>query len=320
MEDNQWKKNLDEVHDVLKTIHPEGFIGVREAGFWTKVGEVLWIKDADREEGRIEKDMQKEKDQIEGKFLIAAEKTQSHEVKYLLLAIKHIYLGMYDQLLQEKSSIDYLKNLCGRMLKNKKVPQAVKHKMGEHIEKVVNDWLDSLKSFQEAINAVYASAQNRSSITLGLSKLMHTHGSSFIRRRQEISLIKEALRDEKRFERDAENILAMHIKSMDALDKTLKKGDDEEAEEINDFQKAEKLLAIEWEEILNDFKDEEKEILAAVKKQDLPPRDEVQFKQLDHIIMDVILKPMIESLRKSQNQLQSIAVEVRSLAKALEAA
>ena len=310
--------------DIQKTIaanHAAALMAIQEFIFFRRVGESFDVRRGYKEEKReftAEENVEKD---ITGHFVMKAEAETDKVVKEANNATRHLYKAMFNPLIFVKLQLDQHTRFVETVLKSKKIPDDVKAMIGKGVLDAMKKWHNFLESVNKDINSIFAGAKDRKTLGLALKSLVHTKGASYIRMRQQRSLINDAFKVAAKtgaIERMLEDM--KNVRNKEEAEAEIRKLRDMITESEQKYEKAEALLAIEWKEVEECLNDLYGVVEKGTAAHELPQMDTAQLEELRTLIFNSVTEHFLESMRKAMNQLDTkvgtLVAETEKLARA----
>ncbi len=318
MEEKEFDELKERIAAAIHKCHMAALKGLAPHETIRQIAARLEIKYAEKHEKRAKHDIEDLREKIQEHFVAEAEKAESKLVKEVILAVKDIYLAVFNIMIFEKVEVLKLDHFVEHVLKSNKLPAELKKMIADSVLPLVKEWHDSMKDLHKGANAVYASAKDRTTTSLGLTKLMHTQGPSYIKRKQEMNQVKDGHKDAAKSADLEDDIYKMHFKDKDDAQKKLDKFRKLQEESLADYGKAVRLLFVDWEETVKYLSDAGLEVEKAVGEHELPTLDQKQMEELRGLIIEKVMEPFVHSINEGVNQLDRIRNEVEDTAQKLE--
>ncbi|MFC1741821.1 hypothetical protein ACFL3V_04770 [Nanoarchaeota archaeon] len=320
MEQAKYDKLKLLIEKVMHAYHTAALKGITPHTTIRGIATSIELKYAEKEEKRIEKELDNLKKDIEKHYVTAAETDEYNIAKYILKMIRNIYRSIFNIMVFEKVELLELEHFVETVLHRSKLPAIVKKDLGDKIVALATDWQKNLRSLQNGANAVFASGKGQKTVSLQLTKMLHTQGASYMKRRQEINGVKDAHRDAATAEDLGRKILKIHFKSKEDAETKVQNFYSTYKRSLEEFEKAVKLIFIDWEEAFQYLREEDATVEKAAAEHELPELDKKQMKELRQVIVNKISESFIHNIREGINQLNTIKGDVESTAQKLQKA
>jgi hypothetical protein len=315
MEEKDFQNILKLLDDMLHKLHLAALKGLAPHETIRGIATSLEIRFQEKELARAEKDIKEAEEMIEQHLVTKVEEKEQHIYRDILRAVKNIYLAIFNSMIQQKVEIMEMEEFVEKALK--KIPAGeFKKELAAVILELIKDWKDDLRAIHNGANGVLANAKDRKSTALAITKLLHTQGPSYFKRKQEQKLMKDAHKKGEKAEKEGLTILRMQFKNKEEAKKRLEQYKKDEKQSIQEYMKAIKLLDTDWEQASKDFDKINTDIENAVAKHEVPSRDAEQVQQIVHKLLHVI-EQYTHSLNEGVNQLDSIRKSIKGSAEKL---
>ncbi len=317
MKDKDYKKLLELIDKLAHKCHLAALHGTKDFEFMRGVATHLEIRFEEKEIVHAEQELKKLEEEIRLHLVEAAQGEEFKILKNLEKAIKNLYLAMFNALVFERREIWDMDAFVKDVIKN--IPSSdFKKEVAKMIDGIVDRWKTNLRSMQQAANAINATAAERGTIALKMTDMLHTHGASFMKRLQEQRLLKDAHKEEVKAVKAGQKITKRKFSSKEEAEKLLEEMKVDETKSIEEYKKACKLLALDWESALEALDKILDDVKAGAEAHELPKSDEDQIKEVRARIVHKLVEPFTHSLEQGVNQLDSIRKGLADHAKELE--
>lgn len=313
MEEADYKKYLELLEKLAHKCHLAALKGTADFEFARSVTTHFEIRAEEKELVNAEDDLKKLEAEIEEHLVQKAEGEEYNVLKNISKAIKNLYLSIFNMLIFERAEIRDLEAFVdGAMAQFKEGAEEFKKEIAKVALGLAREWHDDLKKIMSGVHAVEATAKDRKTIALGLTKALHTHGASFMKRRQEQNLIKHARKEGDKAHEEGIRILQRKFHSKEEAEKILEAMEEDEKKSIEEYEKAFKLLATDWEFAFEEFDKLSGLVDTAAKEHELPTRDPAQMDEIHKLLIAKLVAPFGHSLQEGVNQLDSMVRELES--------
>jgi hypothetical protein len=290
---------------IANTRHALSLQGIREYPHLRLIGEKLDVKRAYREEKAADKGITAFEDYVNKHMVLPAEKKQGEIVIKILKGIDHMHKAGFDTEMFLKMGVDDQIKFIDKVLKSKKITPELKQMLAKKMKRPLKKWHEVLRTVHNSANALYAAAKERTTTALALTKAFQKDGANYFRMRKQYRLVRKAYKKLKESRKIQKHLLKMDIKSKEQAEKELEMLSQMLAQAEEQYERAEKLLFIEWQEIDQYLLNLDKEITLAVRNKEIPPNSEKQIHELVGFVIEQILKPFVVEINTGVNQLDA---------------
>jgi hypothetical protein len=319
MEEADFKKVLELIEKVIHKCHLAALKGLAPHERLRAIATHLEIKYAEKHAKHVEKNIEALNKDIEQHFVTAAQQDEYKILKDIPFIIKDIYKSVFNAMVSEKVEVLNTQDFVEHVVK--KIGTAeLRKEIAKALLPYVNDFKDNLRALHNGANAVLANARDRKTVALAMTKLFHTQGATYMKRRQEQHLIKDARKDAVKAEGIEARLLKMHFKTKEQADKEIAKMRDLQKRSLAEFTKGSKLLFADWEQAVKYLEDTGVAIEKAAAEHELPTKDPAQIKQISGLIVEKVIEPFVHSIDEGVNQLDRLRKELENEVEKLEKA
>lgn len=310
MEEKKFQEAKKLAKEIADSRHALALKGVKEYPRLRLVGEKLDVKRAYKEEKAADKGIHSFEDYVHKHMVLPAEKKEGEIVLKILKGIDHMHKAGFDTEMFLKIAVEDQIEFIDKVLKSKKMPPELKQMLVKKLKRPLKKWHDVLRTVHNSANALYAASKERTTTTLALTKAFQKDGANYFRMRKQYRLVRKAYNKLKESRKIEKHLLKMDIKSKEQAEKALETLSQTLTQAEEQYERAEKLLFIEWEEIDQYLLNLYNAVTAAVRNKEIPPGSEKQIRELIGFIIEQILKPFVDEINTGVNQINSMVNEL----------
>ncbi|MFH1064696.1 MAG: hypothetical protein V1729_06440 [Candidatus Woesearchaeota archaeon] len=316
MKDKDYKKFLELLEKLAHKCHLVALKGTMTLDMARSIATNLEVRFEEKELVHADSELKKLEAEIKEHLVSKAEKSEIKVLTNIVKAIKNLYLSMFNVLVFERKEILDLDEFVTDVMKD--IPSSdFKKEVAKMIQGLVNKWQDNLRSMHQAANGVFAAAKERKSVALMVTDMLHTHGAGYMKRLQEQRLLKDAHKEEVKAQKTGKKITKRKFHSKEEAEKLLAQMEVDETKSIEEYKKACKLLALDWEFGLEELDRLEATVGSAVKAHELPSMDDEQLREIRHRVLQKLIEPFTHSIEQGVNQLNALKNNLDSHTKGL---
>ncbi len=300
------------IQEARGKIHLGGLRGESLRAFLRAAITNLHFKWIQKKERNIGNSLENFKKDIEKHLVLDAENDEIKAVKNIVKDYTYLYLTLHSLLLFEKYDLEqfekFVEKLTNFAEKKKLDKEAVRNCVNVLTESA-NMWKNDIEQLRKMINSVFERAEGKSGWALTMFEKMHKEG--FFIRYQERKHFKEAIHDEKTFEKAMKKVSGGgQIKNLDELKNLMNSIKDKEKEMAYDFLIVYKMLFETWDSITKQMITLLGLTEAAAKQHEIPTKDYEKMVNLHNLIVKNLDEDYLHALRIDDKQLEGTYSEV----------
>lgn len=281
-------------------------------------GERREIRLEEKELGVIEMHIDNMVADLEKHLVTAGETEFAKSMRMFPKAIKNLYLSTFNIMIFEKKQLLDMREFVEKSVKKLPAGQ-FKQDLVRTLNVLIELWQKDLRILLNGIHGVIATAKGRTSVALGMTKLLHKEGTGFMRRRMIQNLVKDAFKSGEKAVGLETEIAKMRFKNLADAEKKLKRFEKEEEESLSEYMKAVKLLYVDWETAIKALQRITSVVNKGVAEHEMPTLDAQQMAKINMMLNDKIITPFAHSIEIGINQLDAIKHDIEAETRQLEA-